>query len=97
RTGILRIRVEAKAKPKQNRRGIKSLILSAKDVPDTRPDDDPPLVYFGGLDKDNGVLLGLGGSSKHVVGHDGATSTQSRSVTPALVMALLRGLEYPIQ
>ena len=54
---------------------------------------DGPLVYFGGLDRAEGVLLGLGGSSKHVMGHEGATSTYSRSCTPALVRALMRGIE----
>jgi len=48
-----------------------------------------PLVYFGGLDKDTPMLLALGGSSKH----EGATSTYSRSSTPALVDALSRGIE----
>ncbi len=52
-----------------------------------------PLVYFGGLDKDTPMLLALGGSSKHVIGHEGATSTYSRSSTPALVDALCRGIE----
>ncbi len=52
-----------------------------------------PLVYFGGLDKDTPMLLALGGSSKHVIGHEGATSTYSRSSTPALVDALSRGIE----
>jgi hypothetical protein len=58
-----------------------------------RDPDQGPLVYFGGLDEQAGVLLGLGGSSKHVMGHEGATSTYSRSCTPALVTALLRGIE----
>lgn len=62
----------------------------------TRPEEESPLVYFGGLDNESCTLLGLGGSSKHVVGHNGATSTYSRSVTPALVRALLDGLEYPV-
>lgn len=52
-----------------------------------------PLVYFGGLDKDMPMLLALGGSSKHVLGHEGATSTYSRSSTPELVDALCRGIE----
>jgi hypothetical protein len=58
-----------------------------------RDPDQGPLVYFGGLDAEEGVLLGLGGSSKHVMGHEGATSTYSRSSTPALVTALCRGIE----
>lgn len=51
------------------------------------------LVYFGGLDVDEKVLVGLGGSSKHVMGHEGATGTSSRSSTPALVTALQQGIE----
>src|SRR6266853_1568642 len=58
-----------------------------------RDPDHGPLVYFGGLDVDAPMLLGLGGSSKHVIGHEGATSTTSRSSTPALVDALCRGIE----
>src|ERR1700730_8135522 len=58
-----------------------------------RDPDLGPLVYFGGLDKEERILLGLGGSSKHVLGHEGATSTYSRSSTPALVTALCRGIE----
>jgi hypothetical protein len=34
-----------------------------------------PLVYFGGLDSEMSILVGLGGSSRHVMGHEGATST----------------------
>jgi|GEM_PF-2796404 len=56
-----------------------------------RPEDEPALVYFGGFQND--LLLGLGGSSCHVVGHEGATSTWSRSSTPTLVKWLLSGLQ----
>jgi hypothetical protein len=58
-----------------------------------RDADQGPLVYFGGLDADAHLLLALGGSSKHVIGHEGATSTYSRSSTPELVDALCRGIE----
>lgn len=58
-----------------------------------RDADQGPLVYFGGLDADARMLLALGGSSKHVLGHEGATSTYSRSSTPELVDALCRGIE----
>jgi hypothetical protein len=58
-----------------------------------RKPDNGPLVYFGGLDQEQCMLLGLGGSSKHVMGNEGAASTHSRSCTPALVTALLRGIE----
>lgn len=58
-----------------------------------RDPKEGPLVYFGGLDEKTGVLVGLGGSSRHVMGHEGATSTYSRSCTPALIRALLCGIE----
>jgi hypothetical protein len=56
----------------------------------TRPDDEPALVYFGGFA--NNLLLGMGGSSCHVEGHSGATGTWSRSSTPTLTRWLLSGL-----
>lgn len=56
----------------------------------TRPIDEPALVYFGGF-RDH-LLLGMGGSSCHVIGHEGATSTWSRSSTPTLTRWLLSGL-----
>ena len=56
--------------------------------------EDGPLVYFGGVDKKRGILLALGGSSKHVMGHAGATNTTSLSFTQLLVKALLSGIEY---
>jgi hypothetical protein len=55
-----------------------------------------PMVYFGGLDAERRVLLGLGGSSKHVQGCEGATSTHSRSITQVLVETLLRGIEHGV-
>jgi hypothetical protein len=56
-----------------------------------RPNDEPPLVYFGGMtDK---TVFGLGGSTRHVVGFEGASFTGSRSDTPQLVGHLLRGLD----
>jgi uncharacterized protein DUF7019 len=58
-----------------------------------RPDEEPPLVYFGG--RTSNTLFGLGGSSKHVIGNFGASSTGSRSVTPHLVAHLLQGLGVP--
>jgi hypothetical protein len=56
-----------------------------------RPVEEPPLVYFSGLS--NGVLVGLGGSSRHVIGMYGSTATGSRSVTPTLVRWLLSGMQ----
>lgn len=56
-----------------------------------RPDAEPPLVYFGG--KTEQTLFGFGGSSRHVVGFEGASVTGSRSSTPYLVSHLLDGLE----
>ena len=56
-----------------------------------RPTDEPPLVYFGGQTET--TIFGLGGSTRHVIGFEGATSTSSRSATPYLVAHLLEGLE----
>jgi len=58
----------------------------------TRQENEPPLVFFGGVDKDIPLIVGLGGSTKHVVGHEGASSTYSRSCTPTLVKWLQEGL-----
>jgi hypothetical protein len=74
-------------------KGIMPMRWGMYDDSGQRDPDNGPLVYFGGLDTQQGVLLGLGGSSKHVMGHEGATSTYSRSSTPALVTALCRGIE----
>ena len=56
-----------------------------------RPDNEGPLVYFGGL-KEN-MLLGLGGSSKHIEGYQGIGGTTSRSHTRAIVDFLFDGLD----
>ena len=56
--------------------------------------DDGPLVYFGGLDNETATLVGLGGSSKFVMGHEGASGTSSLSYTQRLVSVLLHGLEH---
>ena len=61
---------------------------------DMQEREDGPLVYFGGVDEKRGILLALGGSSKHVMGHAGATNTTSLSYTQFLVKALLSGIEY---
>lgn len=55
-----------------------------------RPEKESPLVYFGG--KTRKTILGLGGSTKHVIGFEGASSTGSRSSTPYIVNHLLKGL-----
>jgi hypothetical protein len=57
-----------------------------------RPADDAPLVFFGGIEREKETIVGLGGSSRHVVGHEGASSTYSRSTTPAIVRWMLAGL-----
>jgi hypothetical protein len=57
-----------------------------------RPDGDPALVYFGGFDKAEvliPLMVGLGGSTCHVVGYEGASSTGSRSYAQRLVPWLL--------
>jgi hypothetical protein len=55
-----------------------------------RDDETGPLVYFGSTD--DHLLFGMGGSSHHIEGYYGITSTSSRSVTPVLVNFLLHGL-----
>jgi len=56
-----------------------------------RPDNEGPLVYFSGMS--DARLVGMGGSSCHIVGCYGLTSTASRSCTPALVHFLRTGLD----
>src|SRR5258708_2213710 len=48
-----------------------------------RPQEEPPLVYFGGRTRK--TIFGLGGSTRHVLGFDGAGATSSRSAAPYLV------------
>ncbi len=65
-----------------------------------RADDASPLVFFGGVDQADAIFVGLGGSSRHVIGYHGATSTHSRSTTHAIVkwmLAGLNGLDRPQQ
>jgi uncharacterized protein DUF7019 len=56
-----------------------------------RPDGEAPLVYFGGQSRK--TIFGLGGSTRHVLGFEGASSTGSRSATPSLVAHLLQSLD----
>src|SRR5258705_6197289 len=58
----------------------------------TRGEGAPALVYFGGLNRAGPVIVGLGGSSSNVVGHDGATGTHSRSNAAAIVRWMLAGI-----
>lgn len=58
-----------------------------------RPDDEPALVYFSGFEKTEPLIVGLGGSSKHVVGHEGASGTWSRSSTPVIVRWLVSAVQ----
>ena len=60
-----------------------------------RPEAEAPLVYFGAYA--GTTVLGLGGSSRHVVGCEGLSSTSSRSVTPNLVGPLLRGMGMTVE
>jgi hypothetical protein len=55
-----------------------------------RPANEGPLVYFGGYGQK--TILGLGGSSKHLLGMDGSGNTGSRSCTPYLVSYVLAGM-----
>jgi len=78
--------------PKDYFRGILPMRWGLYNDLELRPEGCPPLVYFGGVDPTMPLIVGLGGSSTHVVGHDGATSTHSRSSTPTLVRWLVKGL-----
>lgn len=60
-----------------------------------RGEGEAPLVYFGGFDGRQKLLVGLGGSSRHVVGCDGMTSTHSRSNTPTLTKWLMSEFARP--
>lgn len=71
-------------------RGILSMRWGLYNDSCMRPETDGPLVYFSGLA--DGFLVGLGGSSHHVQGMYGITSTASRSATPTLVRFLRAGL-----
>ncbi len=60
-----------------------------------RPADESPLVYFGG--RTEKTMFGLGGSSKHIIGTAGASSTDSRSSAPSIVGQILTGLNMASQ
>ena len=80
--------------PKEYTRGIMPMRWGLYDDMGERPESEPALVYFGGFDKDGPLVVGLGGSARHVTGHQGASSTYSRSATPVLVKWLLAGIEH---
>jgi uncharacterized protein DUF7019 len=58
-----------------------------------RPDEEAPLVYFGGATEE--TVFGFGGSTRHIEGNAGCSATGSRSATPYLIPHLLRGLGQP--
>jgi hypothetical protein len=58
-----------------------------------RGHEEAPLVFFGGIEKSLPMFVGLGGSSRHLIGYYGATSTHSRSTTRAIVDWIMAGLE----
>ena len=78
--------------PKEYIKGILPMRWGMYDDLQSRPTGSAPLVYFGGFDPTEPVVIGLGGSSVHVLGHYGATNTHSRSATPTLVRWILSGL-----
>jgi hypothetical protein len=78
--------------PRDYFRGILPMRWGMYNDLELRPEGCPPLVYFGGVDPTVPLIVGLGGSSTHVLGHAGATSTYSRSATPTLVRWLVSGL-----
>jgi len=78
--------------PKTYFKGIMAMRWGLYNDHGSRPEGEPVLVYFGGYDPSANLLVGMGGSSRHVVGHEGASSTTSWSFTPTLVRWLLSGL-----
>ncbi|WP_263353309.1 DUF7019 family protein [Acidicapsa acidisoli] len=52
--------------------------------------DDNPVVYFGG--ETERTILGLGGSTKHLIGNAGTSSAHSHSATPFLLDFLSKEL-----
>lgn len=79
--------------PKDYFKGLMSMRWGLFDDGGQRPKDEPPLVYFSGFDSSAPLVVGLGGSSRHVVGYQGATSAEPRSYGPVIVRWLLAGLE----
>ena len=57
--------------PKDYFRGTMRMRWGLFDDCGSRPEDEPALVFFGGFDKTDSLIVGLGGSSKHVAGHEG--------------------------
>jgi hypothetical protein len=53
-------------------------------------DADSPLVYFGGVT--DSIIVGLGGSAKHVLGSTGSSHAHSHSLTPVLTHFLKKQL-----
>lgn len=54
------------------------------------PDKESPLIYFGGLTEQ--TIVGLGGSTKHVLGNTSLSPAYSHSATPFLVYRLVKEL-----
>jgi hypothetical protein len=79
--------------PRDYFRGLMSMRWGLFDDNGTRAPDEAPLVYFGGFDSSLPLIVGLGGSTRHVIGMDGATSTNSRSYGPIIARWLMAGLE----
>ncbi len=80
-------------KPKDYFKGKMLMRWGMFDDCGTRPESEAPLVYFSGMDMRIPLIVGLGGSSKHVLGQEGATSTNSRSYTATIVRWLFSGLK----
>lgn len=59
----------------------------------SRPEGEAPFVYFAGFDSAVPLTVGLGGSTMNVVGHQGASSTYSRSSTREIVRWLTSGIK----
>jgi hypothetical protein len=61
---------------------------------DEKFDKPSPLVYFGGTTPE--TIVGLGGSSKHVIGSTGPSHAHSHSATPVMVARLYEGIGMPL-
>jgi hypothetical protein len=79
--------------PKEYFRGHMSMRWGLFDDNGSRPESQPPLVYFGGFDSSIPLMVGLGGTSRHVLGMAGATNTHSRSYGHILTRWLMAGIE----
>jgi hypothetical protein len=59
-------------------------------------EENPSLVYFGGI-TNSGTILGLGGSLHHVIGEErGQSNPHSHSASYAIISTLSKELDMPV-